>query len=261
MSSPSPPGRPEGEDDVPRVPDSLLALVLHTRTYTTTGDLLALLLRQQFVVTERPYDEQVETVLRSVPPSIILLVVETGGGPEAEAVRTIRSHTAAPIILVIHSFDSGDISDALLAGADCYIRESDGSRALEALVAAWSRRIVGNSPPLFEGLQAGELILDPSARTGRVGGRSVRFTLMEFKLLRALMARPGQVLSPVEMLEAADIKAPPASAIAQLKVYVLRIRRKLRRLIPDRDVILNVRGAGYMFELPGEAEEANEGVE
>ncbi|MGE5595889.1 MAG: winged helix-turn-helix domain-containing protein [Hyphomicrobiales bacterium] len=248
LSSVDPPERSEGQDE-PRtsISESLLALVLHTRAYTT-GDVLALLLRQQFLVTERPFDENVSEVLQSVPPSLILFVVETGGEDEAEAIQEIRSQTAAPIILVLRTFNSSAVSEALAAGADCYLRESDGSRVLEALVGAWGQRLIGNSPPLFEGLQAGELILDPAARTGRAGGRSVHFTLMEFKLLRALMARPGQVLSPVEMLEAAGVSAPTSSATAQLKVYVLRIRRKLRRLIPDREVILNVRGSGYMFD-------------
>ena len=68
-------------------------------------------------------------------------------------------------------------------------------------------------------------------------------------LLHALFATHEHPITvSAAILASAGIEAPDDSAAAQVKVYILRVRRKIQEVAPGREYIHNIRGAGYMFE-------------
>ena len=61
----------------------------------------------------------------------------------------------------------------------------------------------------------------------------------------------GAVVTPGEILSNAQAgDYPEAQARDTMKVHVRRIRTKLAALLPDAEMILNLRGIGYLFEKP-----------
>lgn len=234
-------------DPAPEAPADLLAFVLHRRPYPA-AEIISMLMHQGVSVTDRPLDEQSLELVRQLDPFIIILAVESGDARDVEVVHSLRQHSDAYIIMLIRKPDPQAMAQVVEAGADVFVRESDGIAVLEAFVKSFARRDSGGLPHRTPSNVVGDLVLRPAQRLVECQGRSVRLTALEFAILSALASAPGQVMSPVRILEAAGITDPRPSAVSQLKVHVLRIRRKLREICPEHEHIVNLRGTGYMLE-------------
>jgi two-component system, OmpR family, response regulator len=91
----------------------------------------------------------------------------------------------------------------------------------------------------------GTLRLDPVARAVRDGANEASLTPTEFRLLSALAAQPGAVITRRDLVRAAW----PEGAIVYdntLDQYVARLRRKLRAVASEAE-ITTARGVGYRF--------------
>jgi two-component system OmpR family response regulator len=94
-----------------------------------------------------------------------------------------------------------------------------------------------------QALEASGLRLDPAAHVASCGEASVRLTPTEFRLLGALLQRPGEAVRRHALVASAW----PYGAIVldnTLDAYVARLRRKLREL-PGAPSIVTVHGVGY----------------
>ena len=92
----------------------------------------------------------------------------------------------------------------------------------------------------------GSLRLDPVARALRDGPNEAPLTPTEFRLLSALAAQPGAVITRRDLVRAAW----PEGAIVYdntLDQYVARLRRKLRAVASEAE-ITTARGVGYRFQ-------------
>jgi two-component system response regulator MprA len=92
----------------------------------------------------------------------------------------------------------------------------------------------------------GTLRLDPVARALRDGPNEAPLTPTEFRLLSALAAQPGAVITRRDLVRAAW----PEGAIVYdntLDQYVARLRRKLRAVASEAE-ITTARGVGYRFQ-------------
>jgi DNA-binding response OmpR family regulator len=96
---------------------------------------------------------------------------------------------------------------------------------------------------------AGDLCLDPAARTVRRGDASIDLTAREFALLEYLMRRVGQVVPKSELLD----HVWDADAVTDLnvvEVYAGYLRRKIDGPF-GRNALQTVRGAGYRLAADG----------
>lgn len=91
-----------------------------------------------------------------------------------------------------------------------------------------------------ETLRVGDVELDRRAHTVTAGGEPVELTGREFKLLAALLAHPGVVLSRDRLLEFAWQGEFPGGT-RTVDVHVAQLRAKLGR----PHFVETVRGAGY----------------
>ncbi len=92
-------------------------------------------------------------------------------------------------------------------------------------------------------VEAAGLRLDPGTHAVSLGETSVLLTPTEFRLLGALLHRPGAVVRRRALIDAAW----PEGAIVHdntLDAYAARLRRKLRTL-PDAPEIATAHGVGY----------------
>ncbi|MCK9518957.1 MAG: response regulator transcription factor [Dehalococcoidia bacterium] len=234
-------------DSAPDGPADLLTFVLHRRPYPA-AEIISMLMHQGLSVTDRPLDEQSLELVRQLDPFIIIIAVETGEERDVEVVRSLRQHSDAYIIMLIRKPDPQAMAQVIEAGADVFVRESDGIAVLEAFVRSFARRDLGATAHRTPSNVVGDLVLRPAQRLVECQGKSVRLTALEFAILSALASAPGQVMSPARILETAGIADPRPSAVSQLKVHVLRIRRKLREICPEHEHIVNLRGTGYMLD-------------
>jgi DNA-binding response OmpR family regulator len=150
-----------------------------------------------------------------------------------------------PILMLTAKDGDLDEAEGLDTGADDYLTKPFSFAVLVARVRALLRRAGAGGG---EVLTLGDLRLDQRRRRVHVGETEVTLTTREFELLACLMARPDQVLSKQQLIDAVwDIAFDGDPNIVE--VYIGRLRRKLDEPF-GRASIRTVRGAGYRL-VPG----------
>src|SRR6266480_3868319 len=151
-----------------------------------------------------------------------------------------------PILILSAKDGEYDQADGLDLGADDYMTKPSSYVVRAARLRALLRRGARPRPAV---LAAGDLRLDPAARTVRRGEAGVELTTREFALLEYLMRRAGQVVSKAELLE--HVWDPDAVAdLNVVEVYAGYVRRKID--VPfGRNALQTVRGAGYRLAADG----------
>jgi two-component system OmpR family response regulator len=177
----------------------------------------------------------------STPYDAVILDVMLPGIDGFETCRRLRADRVwAPILMLTARESIDDRVAGLDSGADDYLTKPFSLRELLARLRALIRRGAAERPTV---LSVGDLRLDPASRRVWRGDEEIVLSRKEFALLEALMRRSGQVLSRLDLLEAAwDQSYENRSNIVD--AYVRRLRGKIDR--PFRaDTLETVRGAGY----------------
>jgi two-component system OmpR family response regulator len=177
----------------------------------------------------------------STPYDAVILDVMLPGIDGFETCRRLRADQVwAPILMLTARESIDDRVAGLDSGADDYLTKPFSLRELLARLRALIRRGAAERPTV---LSVADLRLDPASRRVWRGDEEIVLSRKEFALLEALMRRSGQVLSRLDLLEAAwDQSYENRSNIVD--AYVRRLRGKIDR--PFRaDTLETVRGAGY----------------
>ena len=164
--------------------------------------------------------------------------------------QRLRDLTDAGILLTGVEEQSFDLVVGLEVGADDAVRLPIGARELQARLRALWRRVRAS-----RGRREGFLLNDPGQpisldaahRSVRIDGQQVNLTPNEFRIMAALMTKPGTTV-PADDL-AALMGASPDSDIAsrrkQVWIYMGRLRNKIESDSRRPRHILTVRGKGY----------------
>lgn len=144
-----------------------------------------------------------------------------------------------PVIIVTARDGVDDRVDGLDLGADDYLTKPFEVRELLARMRAVLRRQGSGASAI---LSNGVVSLDPATREASVGEETYRLTAREFALIRALLARPGAILSR-EDLEGRIYGWNEEVESNAVEFLIHAIRRKL-----GPAVIRNVRGVGWMVD-------------
>lgn len=175
----------------------------------------------------------------------IILDVMMPGMNGFDALRSIRAHSAVPVLMLTARGEDTDTVLGLELGADDYVAKPISPRVLVARLRALLRR---HAEP--EGmLRVGDLSLDEGLRRVTVGGKEINLTGAEFNILALLVQHAGQVVSRDRL--AADALGRPLQAYdRRVETHMAQIRRKLGPLPDGGDRIRTVRGAGYQYVRP-----------
>lgn len=221
-------------------------LVVSTNTgladwITTSLDDLSLQVRRAGSLTD---------ALISVQSKVPDLVVLAGSLPNAgccEVCRQLRDISKVPLFILCDHTGNGHVADALGIGADDHVPTSIEIGELEARVLALLRRNQLSGQLQAETLQAGVLRLNGKRATCAVNGTETRVTPNEFKLIRALVMRSGEILTHNELIE--QIWGSPYHGSSEnLRKLVQRTRSTLADIAGSHEIIAAVPGFGYRLE-------------
>ncbi|HEV2812189.1 MAG TPA: response regulator transcription factor [Solirubrobacteraceae bacterium] len=178
------------------------------------------------------------------PPDAAILDLLLPDGDGIEMTRRLREWSGLPIIVLSAVGEEEQKVRALEAGADDYVTKPFSPRELVARLRAALRRAV----PLADEpvLRAGEIELDLGARAVRRAGEEVHLTPIEFRLLSALMSRPGRLLTHSTLLTEVWGNAY-ADDVATLRTHIANLRRKVEPDDARRRHIRTDAGVGYRF--------------
>jgi two-component system KDP operon response regulator KdpE len=179
-------------------------------------------------------------------PDVILLDLGLPDGDGLDLVRRVREWSPVPIIVLSARGREVDKVAALDAGADDYLPKPFGTRELLARLRVALRHAraeagAASSSPLLE---VGTLRMDFDRHEVSVGGREVKLTPIEWKLLALLAQNAGKVLTHSQILR--QVWGPNSSSQTHyVRVYMAELRKKLEPDPARPRLLLTEPGVGY----------------
>ncbi len=170
----------------------------------------------------------------------VILDLGLPDGSGLDLLRCWRDRRVETPILILTARGSWqDKVEGLNAGADDFVVKPVRFEELLARLNALFRRQQGTRTTA---ITAGDLTLDPLARSATLGGETLSLSRQEFRLLHLFLRRAGQVLSQTDILD--DLYALDDERERNtVEVLIGRLRRKI-----GRTRITTLRGSGYRFE-------------
>ena len=208
--------------------------------------------------------EQALDAMRAGGPDAPVLVVLDVGLPDVngfEVCRRLRQFSDVPVIFLTARSDEIDRIVGLEIGADDYVTKPFSPRELVARIRVVLRRLApaGSAPgPVSLGQaagrgQGGEQGGEPAAPRFELReaqarilyqGRALDLTRYEYLLLKALIERPGHVLSRAQLMDRVWAGSPD-TLDRTVDAHVKSLRAKLRTIDAGADPIQTHRGLGY----------------
>ena len=158
-------------------------------------------------------------------PDLVVLDVTMPVKNGYETLKRIREVSDKPVIMLTARSDENEVLRGFSLGADDYVNKPFSFAQLAARV----RAVLGRTSELLsapERLEWGGLSVNLASRRVSQNGEPVSLTPTEFKLLVTLMRRPGEVLSPEELVK--EVWGPQyKEEIGFVRRYVWHLRQKL----------------------------------
>jgi two-component system OmpR family response regulator len=189
-------------------------------------------------------------VLKTNAIDLIVLDIMMPGEDGLAFTRWLRNETEIPVILLTARAEPVDKIVGLEMGADDYVPKPFNPRELTARIAAVLRRATAVPKPKGEKphrIKFDRWILDTGQRE-LIGPDGVALPLSsgEYKLLVALLERPGMSLSRDQLLDITQGRSADSFDRA-IDNAVSRLRRKIEADPKNPRIIKTVWGGGYVF--------------
>jgi two-component system response regulator BaeR len=182
-------------------------------------------------------------MVQAIEPVLMLLDLMLPGQDGIAVCSAVFS--ALPIIMVTARVDEIDRLIGLETGADDYVCKPFSPREVVARVKALLRRTHGplaQAASVNSGFQLDETTLQITWQ-----GVALPLTQVEFRLLRTLLARPGQVLGRARLLDCLHEDMRDVSDRA-IDSHIKNLRRKLDQAHTGENTIVSVYGVGYRLD-------------
>lgn len=183
---------------------------------------------------------------RETDPDVVVVDLGLPDADGLELLGQIRDQSAVPVLVLTGSTDPARRVEALDAGADDFLGKPFRLAELEARLRALARR-----PELRTSTVTvhGAVTVDRVARTVTVAGRPVHLTPIEWRLLDALVARAGLVVSHRALIDAGWSDRHGAETVESLRVHIRSLRTKLADA-EGRTPLRTEAGVGYRWQVP-----------
>ena len=180
-------------------------------------------------------------------PDIVLLDLGLPDMDGVEVIRTIRSWSNLPIIVISARSEERDKIEALDAGADDYLTKPFSVEELLARIRTTQRRLSFMSSEMLTAgsvFENGKLRVDYAGGCAYPDGQELHLTPIEFKLLCLLSRNVGKVLTHTFITQ--NIWGQSwDSNMASLRVFMANLRKKLEPTPDSPQYIQTHIGVGY----------------
>ncbi|UTA49317.1 response regulator transcription factor [Simiduia sp. 21SJ11W-1] len=164
-----------------------------------------------------------------------------------DVLKQLREQNNTPVLMLTAKGDPVDRIIGLELGADDYLAKPCDPRELLARIKAILRRTT-SPEPVIESQSTGALRLQSGNRTGYYNEQKLELTGAEYTVLSLLVASAGEVLSKDTLTERA-LGRKLTAYDRSIDVHVSNIRKKIHDAGGPKELIINIRGAGYMLTL------------
>lgn len=184
----------------------------------------------------------------SIRPDLVILdlmMPVLDGFETCKRLKSDPTTVRTPVIFLTASSSEVDEVLGLELGAEDYIQKPISPRKLVARVKAVLRRTENSAAARQEVpiIKAGDLEINRSTYTVKLGKKEIFFPKKEFELLATLAASPGRVFSREVLLN--SIWGSEVVVIDRtVDVHIRKIREKLG---DEASAIETVKGVGYRF--------------
>ena len=188
------------------------------------------------------------TLITSHCPDLVLLDLGLPDLDGMEILRSVRSWSNVPIVVISARNHERDKVEALDAGADDYITKPFGAAELLARIRTAIRHTRTQLPNgmIAESGQyrVGELTIDYDKHCVLIRGENAKLTQGEYRIVALLGKYAGKVLTYDFIIK--ELWGPKAKSDNQiLRVNMANIRRKIEENPADPQYIFTEMGVGY----------------
>lgn len=180
-------------------------------------------------------------------PDIVLLDLGLPDMDGVEVIRTIRSWSNLPIIVISARSEERDKIEVLDTGADDYLTKPFSVEELLARIRTTQRRLSFMSSEMLTAgsvFENGKLRVDYAGGCAYLDGQELHLTPIEFKLLCLLSRNVGKVLTHTFITQ--NIWGQSwDSNMASLRVFMATLRKKLEPTPDSPQYIQTHIGVGY----------------
>jgi two-component system KDP operon response regulator KdpE len=180
-------------------------------------------------------------------PDLIVLDLGLPDIDGAEVIRSLRTWSPVPIVVLSGRAGSRDKVDALDAGADDYVTKPFSIDELLARIRAVTRR--KSAPEATVPVHIGRWTVNLAGRVAQATddpARTLHLTRTEWQLLDILVRNPGKLVSQRQLLQ--EVWGPTYLGETQnLRQYMAHLRRKLEDDPTRPHHLITEPGMGYRF--------------
>jgi DNA-binding response OmpR family regulator len=180
---------------------------------------------------------------------LLLLDLVLPGRGGLEILRDVRmARPTQPVIILTARGEESDRVEGLRAGADDYVVKPFSVKELLARVEAVLRRTPGRPSDVSEVKIPGGTVDFARRELRFADGERCELSEREVELLRYLAKHSERAVARDELLANVWRISPEGLPTRTIDMHVARLREKLRDDSTDPQVLLTVRGKGYMFK-------------
>ncbi|CNE00002.1 two-component system response regulator KdpE [Yersinia nurmii] len=178
-------------------------------------------------------------------PDLIILDLGLPDGDGLDYIQDLRQWSAIPVIVLSARNSEEDKVAALDAGADDYLSKPFGISELLARVRVALRRH-GSGAQESPIVSFSDVTVDLINRQVKRGEEDLHLTPLEFRLLTALLANPGKVITQRQLLN--QVWGPNYVEHSHyLRIYMGHLRQKLEADPARPKHLITETGVGYRF--------------
>jgi two-component system, OmpR family, KDP operon response regulator KdpE len=198
-----------------------------------------------FDVAEAGSGEEALSTISESRPDLVILDLTLPGIDGLETLRHLRTFTEVPVVVLTVRDSLRDKVTALESGADDYVLKPFQPEELLARARAHLRRssTATDRAPV---VRARDLEIDLARSRVTWRGELVQLTPTELRLLEALLANRGKLMTREKLLEVVWGSRHPSDR-GRLRVFMLHLRRKLHDDAARPRLIFTEPGLGYRW--------------
>ena len=192
-------------------------------------------------------------VFEQFNPDLVILDVNLPDANGYDLCKEMQARTGVFVLMLTSRTDEADKIRGFNTGADDYITKPFSLGELEVRLGAILKRQRPVTVAEQQCLTFNKLSIDPIRREVTLAGDVVPLTALEFDLLHFLAGHPGRVWRRSELIQKVwDYEYVGDQRVVD--VHIGQIRKKIEIDTTQPTLIQTVRGVGYKFEPPEDAE-------